>query len=256
MNPHILLLSCIKKTTSRLQFLYGKAFYLDCMERLNLLPNQSAHYFPVTTIDFSKCYKVQRLRIARGFSDRDLSFLLGYKENDLFVRKVENPLHSKRYKAKDTNYLLHIFECELPIVMDGKLPQLKYDLQVIETVNPKRTKSFDIFIRQSNRKWKLFHSHTELARDGLVLPNSEVNVMEIKQYLIALLGSDFLSSPKTGLELFRKCTEHFKKHFKPIFIASAINEINVDETKAKIEIGQNGMRRLTYTKVQCNTVCP
>src|SRR5690606_2441841 len=81
------------------------------MENPVLLPNQSAFYFSVTAIDFDKSYKVRKQRIKHGFSDRDLAFLHGFEPR--YVKDIEDPTHSKRYKPKDTNYLLHIFDCEL-----------------------------------------------------------------------------------------------------------------------------------------------
>src|SRR4051794_32992585 len=129
------------------------------MDMPKLLENQSAHYFSLTSIDFEKCYKVMDLRIKHGYSDRDLSFLLGY--HPLQVRNAESPLHKIRYKAKDTNYLRHIFNCELPAIMDGKLAQSTYQLYVIETTNSNKIKSYEIFIEHRG-EYKLYRFFSEL----------------------------------------------------------------------------------------------
>lgn len=218
------------------------------IEKPKLLDNQSIHYYSLTSIDFEKCYKVMDLRIKHGYSDRDLSFLLGYEA--LYVRKAENPIHKIRYKAKDTNYLRHIFTCELSAIMDGKLAEFTYDLCVLETANENKTKSFDIYIAHRG-KYKLFRSFTELAFNERLRPRSIANPGEVVDYVQKLLNNGFFASPKTGLELFRECEANFGGHIKPTYIEEAIKKINkLDKEKAppalKIHISKNGMSRWVY----------
>jgi hypothetical protein len=213
------------------------------MDKPELLANQTAHYFTVTSIDFEKSYKVMDVRIEKGFSDRDLSFLLGY--HPLYVRDVENPLHSKRYKPRDTNYLLHIFGCTLPEIMDGKLPDLKYKLSVIATGNKTGTNRYEIYKEERNGKNKLYRSFTELSLLQGVGLRSVATPMMVHDFVVELLGQGYFSSPKTGLELFFACRDHFKGHIKPAFIDHAIKIINKGNGM-KVKVGKNEMRRWCY----------
>lgn len=211
------------------------------MDKPQFQDNQTVHYFSVTSLDFEKSYKVMDMRIAKGFSDRDLSFLLGYQP--LYVRDAENPLHKKRYKPRDTNYLLQIFDCKLPDIMDGKLPDLNYKLSVIATANDSGTNTYEIYKEQPNGKNKLYRSFTELTNTQ-VLGRSVVPITVIN-FLIELLRTDFFNTPKTGLELFRVCTENLKSFVRPTIIADAIKKINKADGP-KIKIGKNEMRRWVY----------
>jgi len=213
------------------------------MENPVLLPNQSAFYFSVTAIDFEKCYKVRKQRIKHGLSDRDLAFLLGFEPR--YVKDIEDPTHSKRYKPKDTNYLLHIFDCELPEIMGSSFPRRSYDLCVIATATPRKPRTFDIYIKQPNGKWKSYLNFTELAENEYLLPRSKANTIDVQEYLLSLLAEGYLDSPKTGLELYRKCIAHFDGHIKPVFIASSVREINKQDN-TPIGIDKNSTGRWVY----------
>ena len=84
--------------------------------------------FIVSSIEFEKNYRVRDLRIQNEWSDRDLSFLLGY--HPLFVREIENPLKKKSYKAKDINYLMMIFHCESSAIFYRQPDDLTYSISV------------------------------------------------------------------------------------------------------------------------------
>jgi hypothetical protein len=215
------------------------------MNKPELLENQTAHYFTVSSIDFEKSYKTMDMRIAKGFSDRELSFLLGYHQ--LYVRDVENPLHSKRYKARDTNYLLHIFNCTLPEILDGKLEELTYKLFVVVTSNEAGTKSYDIFKEGPNGKHKIFRSFAELPAFKAVGPKSVASPMKVKDFILDLLDEGYFSEPKTGLELFRTCVEHFKGHVRPFFITNAFKLIHKMEGRS-IRASKNEMKRFVYSE--------
>lgn len=217
------------------------------MDKPKLLDNQSAHYFSLTSLDFEKSYKVMDMRIKRGFSDRDLSFLLGY--HPLYVRDIENPLHKLRYKAKDTNYLRHIFNCELSDIMHGALPFLSYQISVITTINDNKTKTYQIYI-EHKKKNKLFRTFTELDRGQRLLPKSIATPAEVKDFIKQLLNTGHFDSAKTGLELFREVTTHFNGHIKPTFIEEAIKDINKEHVGSKIKISKNEMSRWVYEKVE------
>ena len=45
--------------------------------------------------------------------------------------------------------------------------------------------------------------------------------LNTRDYLLTLLETDYFDAPKTGLELFDKCVEHFGGHVKPQFILDA-----------------------------------
>ena len=203
-----------------------------------------AFYFSATAIDSEKCYKVRKQRIKHGFSDRDFTFLLGFEPR--YVKDVEDPTHNKRYKPKDTNYLLHILDCELPEIVGSGFLRRSNDLCVIVTPTPQKPSTFDSHIKQPSEKWRSYLNFTELAENEYLLPRSKVEPIDVQECLLLLLAEGYLDSPKTGLKLYRKCIAHFDGHIKPVFIASAIRGIN-KRTDAPIGIGKNSMGRWVYS---------
>lgn len=109
--------------------------------------------------------------------------------------------------------------------MDGKLAELAYKLSVIVTVNVTGTKTYDIYEEQRSDKDKLYRSFTELMDLQAAGP-------------LRTSAKGYFDTPKTGLELFHNCTEHFGGHIRPSFIGKAIRLISragKAEQKIKIE---------------------
>src|SRR3546814_17676048 len=120
-----------------------------------------------------------------------LVILLGFESR--YLKDIEDPTHSKRYKPKDTNYLLHIFDCNLPDIMGSSFPRRLYDLCVIVTATPRKPRTFDIYIKQPNGKWKSYLNFTELAENEYQLPRSKAETHDGKEYLLSQLTENNLN---------------------------------------------------------------
>lgn len=131
--------------------------------------------------------------------------------------------------------------------MDKSLPSLTCKLEVQTTASSNGTKSYQICIEQQDKKYGLFRAFTELAKDEHLPPKSIASSDDVKARLKIILKGSFLRTPGTGLELFRKCTEHFSGHVKPVFIQPAIAAINKEAGAPEIIIGKNEMRRFVYS---------
>ena len=175
------------------------------------------------SIEFTKIYRVMGLRLLLGYSAYELSFLLG--KNDFFVRDVENPLGTKRYNPDDTNYLLLIFNAQLPSIMLPKVEQNIYHLKVRSYLNEVKREVYEIAVKDpignNYSHFKTFEAEPkeiELPTLG-ILPSFE----ETRSYLDKLLTSAYFNNPKRALDIFESCKSNFGDDFHPRNMIKVLN---------------------------------
>lgn len=197
--------------------------------------------FSVSSIEFDK---VQRIRIKResmGYSKRDLSFLLGYRS--LYVRDIENPLLKLRYTSKDTNYLLAIFDCELPDIMTGKISDENYHITVEPVIIGEIT-YYKIF-----RENQLINPDFEQEITGLQpIEDNTLETAKVERFIQDLFDGDFFSSPKTALEIFNQCKHEFKKQIHPQIVSVIVGKYTGKRKAPRLIKDKNDSSRTVYKK--------
>lgn len=202
----------------------------------------SDNSFAVSSIEFDKVYRVMNKRLALGFSDRELSFLLGYRA--LYVRDVENPLHTLRYTPKDTNFLLQIFSCKLKEIMAPKISQEFYQVLVKENEGRNGVKGYHIYL-PSKHKVDLYIS---LPVEPVVF-SSSATIEQVKVYINHLFSSDYFLEPRTALEIYQKCVKRFGKPLQPEFVADALKFHTSKRKAPKLSFEKNDNSRTVYKKL-------
>lgn len=200
--------------------------------------------FPVSAIEFEKVYMVMERRIALGYSDRELSFLLGYRA--LYVRDVENPLHTLRYTPKDTNYLLDIFGCKLADIMPPKVSALFYQIKVSVVSDPDGSLTYEIFKEVSKKKFSPYRIVNSI--DTGMSVKSDVQAGLVLRYVDGLFSSDYFQEPKTALEIFKKCVQKFGKKLSPKFVLDALSFYTGKRKSPKLFQEKNASGRTVYKK--------
>jgi hypothetical protein len=196
---------------------------------------------PVYSIEFDKIYRVMDKRKSLGYSDRDLSFLLGYRP--LYVRDVEDPLHTLRYTAKDTNYLLKIFDCELPEIMAGIIPEAFYQIDV-----EKITKDGNIAYRIYK---EVFPGDQILLREFSNENKSDVDsegYAKIEDFVQSLFDNGFFDEAKTALEVFMACRERLGSLVAPFDVANAVGNYTGRRKAPRLVQEKNESGRTVYKK--------
>lgn len=199
--------------------------------------------FPVASIEFDKVYMVMDKRLALGYSDRELSFLLGYRH--LYVRDVENPLHTLRYTPKDTNYLLSIFDCRLPELMPAKVDEAFYQVKVVESVDQAGGSVYEIF-REKGKQF-IAYKVVRVGEPGVFAKNS-ADAENIMHYVSHLYRKGYFDDPKTALELYKKCTHRFGKPLQPQLVMDALSFYTSKRKAPRIVHFKNVSARTVYQK--------
>lgn len=197
--------------------------------------------FPVSSIEFDKIYRMMAKRRSMGYSDRDLSFLLGYRA--LYVQDIENPLKTLRYTAKDTNYLLSIFDCDLQEVMTGKIPEEFYHITV-ETATIGEITHFRIF--KEDQFVSPFLTVTIPNPQSIAVDMT--NAVKIEKFIQVLFDGNFFSSPRTALEIFGQCKQHFEEPVHPYLLCVAIGKYTGKRKAPRLIQQKNNSSRTVYIK--------
>lgn len=198
--------------------------------------------FPVAAIEFDKVYMVSDKRMVLGYSDRELSFLLGYRA--LYVRDVEDPLHTLRYTPKDTNYLLSIFDCRLSELMPGKVVEPFYQVKVVVSVDKEGREVYEIFT-ESNKQF-VFYRAVELSKENLILKGGDCET--VKDYIALLFNKGYFDEPKTALEIFKKCMRRLGKPLQPQFVMEGLSFYTSKRKAPRLIQIKNSSARTVYKK--------
>jgi hypothetical protein len=201
-------------------------------------------FVPVSSIEFDKIYRVMDKRVSLGYSDRELSFLLGYRP--LYVRDVENPLHTLRYTAKDTNYLLDIFECSLQEIMAPKIRDTFYPIK-IETQQYAGGITYKIWKDNAPDKAQLLKEFTAEIETSRVMKNT-IKFVEVNEYLSTLFNNGYFNDARTALEIFKHCKAEMSKTITPFMLSAGLGSFTARKKTPKIIEYKNDSARTVYRR--------
>jgi len=201
--------------------------------------------FPVASIEFDKVYLVMDKRIALGYTDRELSFLLGYRS--LYVRDVEDPLHTLRYTPKDTNYLLHIFDCKLPEIMSPKITELFYQIKVAVTIKDDGSKVYEISRELKNKEYVQYRT-LKTGVNNILSVSETAGADQIRYYIDLLFETSYFETPRTALEIFKKSVKEFESRVQPQYLHNALSFYTGKRKAPRLIKRKNESSRTVYLK--------
>lgn len=202
---------------------------------------------PENVIEFDKTYKVMLLRLKRGWSAFELSWLLGYR--DFYVRDVENPLHKLQYASADTNYLQLIFNCGYEYIIAPKIEPAVWKIAVEVKVNDAQARLYLIYL-MLERKKKLLYEVTEEEKKVEYPAVTTANESELVIYIGELIKEGYFNEPRTRLDLFNKCQKNFGTPLKPLYVINAVGKLTRQHGYPKLGLGdQTDMSRATLEMI-------
>lgn len=209
------------------------------------MPKTAAkHFTPEDAIEYDKVYKVRDLRLKFGYSQYELSWLLGYR--DYYVRDVENPTLKLRYSAVDTNYLRLIFNCPLSDIIAPLIdpPMWYINIKAKEDESGRKTYLIYRLLDGKQHLYQTIHDEDKL----ISYPTANTTTQEdVNSFIVELMNSGYFDTPRTHLEIFRKSTGNFGTELKPLMIINAIGTITRQHSYPKLVYGEateTGRKRL------------
>lgn len=187
-------------------------------------------------------------RLQLGYSALELSFLLG-REN-FYVRKAENPLHTLRYSVNETNYLLLTFDTDISSIMSPVILDDVYHLQISTYSGERRKPVYEMYVQDSNKEYKHFKTFQEEDKhDVLPTPLLLIPEEQVASLIDNLINASWFSTPRTGLEVFQICRQHFGKSFHPRPMINLLNQhSNKKSGTGRLVKDRNKSGRQTFIK--------
>src|SRR5690606_21986776 len=84
-------------------------------------------------IEVEKMLNVLQLRQGKGYSQFEVSFLMG--QRDLYVRDVENPNRTLGYSVAFTNVFRQIFDCDTPTIVPNVNREPTYSIRILQATD-------------------------------------------------------------------------------------------------------------------------
>lgn len=209
------------------------------------MPKTAAkHFTPEDAIEYDKVYKVRDLRLKFGYSQYELSWLLGYR--DYYVRDVENPTLKLRYSAVDTNYLRLIFNCPLADIIAPLIDPPKWHINVKVKEDESGRKTFLIY-RLQDEKRILYQTVQEEDKLVSYPTRNSIKQEDVNSFVTELMNTEYFDTPRTHLEIFKKSAEKFCADLKPLMVINAVAGITRQHSYPKLAYGEateTGRKRL------------
>lgn len=194
--------------------------------------------------DIEKMLNVFLLRTAKGYSQYELSFLLG--QEDFYVRKIEDINHTREYKIEKSNILKQIFNCEFAAIVPNTNVSPSYTIKVFEHKDETEHITY--------KAEKVFANGTvkEIATFGtedkeLLLPSaSTVTEEEVTAWVLAKCQTDYFDTSRTALQILKDYEGELNQPIRPLFLANALKSCNGTKGLPKINRKKDENARFVY----------
>lgn len=176
---------------------------------------------------------VLNLREEYGYSQFELSFLMG--SHDFYVRDIENPFHTLQYSVPNNGYLMRIFKCGIDQIVPAKLLIIEASIHRVSTATNQQEKLvFKVEKLGDDGKWVTLKTFSEEPKDMLLDIPSRFAEEEVKNWVIRKFEkATFLKRPKTALEILNACEKDLDGPVRPLFLASALKRLYLQEKITK-----------------------
>lgn len=174
-------------------------------------------------IEIEKMLNVLSLRKEKGYSQFELSFLMG--QRDFYVRDIENPKLKLVYTPQFSNILRQIFDCEIQAIIPDTNRRPGYSIRILEATDESGKFVYHAEILEENGSWKPIDNFSKDESKSLLLNSpSTITEQEVKDWVESKFISDYFDAPKTALKIFKDCEKDLDRTIRPMHLATSLQE--------------------------------
>ena len=194
-------------------------------------------------IEAEKMLNVCLLRKKKGYSQFELSFLMG--QRDFYVRDAEDLSHTLIYSVPFNNIFREIFDCDIRAIVPD-LTSANYTIQI--------SKVNDHSGNMVYKAEKVFDDgHTEFLgmltaepKNLLLESQSKISEQAVKDWVIAQFATGYFHDAKNALQILRDCEKGLNGPIRPLFLAKALKSCNGTKGTSKLIRKKDGNGRFGY----------
>lgn len=207
---------------------------------------EKAEKIKMSLVEVEKMLNILRMRKAKGYSQYELSFLLG--QRDFYVRDIENIAHTLDYKINFSNILRQIFNCEFSDFIPNTNVKPSYTIDIFQHTD----KSGHITYKAEKR----FEDGivTEIATFGtedkklLLASASSITEEEVNSWVLSKYEEGYFDTEKTALKILKDCEAELKQAVRPLYLANVMRSFNKDNDQPRINEKKDENKRFVYFK--------
>ncbi|MDM1295300.1 hypothetical protein HX021_13510 [Sphingobacterium sp. N143] len=194
-------------------------------------------------IEVEKTLNVFLLRKKRGYSQFELSFLMG--QRDFYVRDAEDLTHTLIYSVPFTNIFREIFDC----VIDQIVPDITNSEYTIQ-ISASKNKS-DLVVYKAEKLFKdgrieLIATLSAEPKDLLLESPSIITEQSVKDWVLHQISTGYFTGPKNALQILKDCEKELGSTIRPLFLANALKACNGTKGTPKLTNKKDGNGRFVY----------
>lgn len=196
-------------------------------------------------VEIEKMLNVFLLRTTKGYSQYELSFLLG--QEDFYVRKIEDIHHTLEYKIEKSNILRQIFNCGFPAIVPNTNVTPRYKIYILEHKDETGNTTYKAEKRFEDGTVKEIATFADEEKEVLLPSTSIVTEEEVTTWVLAKCQTDYFNTSKTALQIFKDCEAELDQPIRPLFLANALKTCNGTKEKPKINKKKDDNARFVFS---------
>jgi transcriptional regulator with XRE-family HTH domain len=226
----------------------------------------------MSSLEFDMTYRTREIRIKKGFSPEDLSFLLGYNKN--FVREIEDPTNKKSYDISLLNYLPKILECSIQKFISNHLPgdnhirikakkwikgnKAYYEINQLADGNTQKSlikfqfeENLPLLKKKDKNKvlQKMKIGRPKKGEKTIADTIISKKESDIRKLVVNLFEGNFFSEPKTPFYIFNYCRTIIGEEITCEYVERALSMFTGKKKFPKLKRIKNTEYRWTYIKI-------
>ncbi|WP_145331511.1 MULTISPECIES: hypothetical protein [Sphingobacterium] len=194
-------------------------------------------------IEVEKMLNVFLLRKKKGYSQFELSFLMG--QRDFYVRDAEDPTHTLIYSIPFNNIFREIFDCSIEqIVPDITNSGFTIQISVAKSESDLAVYKAEKILKDGSIELVAILSAE--PKDLLLESPNIVTEQSVKEWVLQQISSGYFSEPKNALQILKDCEKEFESPVRPLFLANALKACNGTKGTPKLTNKKNENGRFVY----------
>lgn len=197
-------------------------------------------------IEIEKMLNVLSLRKEKGYSQFELSFLMG--QRDFYVRDIENPKLKLVYTPQFSNILRQIFDCEIQAIIPDTNRKPDYSIRILEATDESGKIVYRAERQEEGGIWMLMATFSDEPKDLLLDSLSTTTEQDVKNWVINKFNSDYFDLPKNALEILNDCQSDLASAVRPLDLSSALQNYTRMKKSPRLVKKKNTDARFEFIK--------
>jgi len=195
-------------------------------------------------IEAEKMLNIFLLRKKRGYSQFELSFLMG--QRDFYVRDAEDPTHTLIYSVPFNNIFREIFDCSIEQIVPD-ITQTDYTIQISVARNESAPVVYKAERFFKDGRIELLGTLSAEPKDLLLESPSIISEQLVKDWVLHQISIKYFSEPKNALQILKDCEKKFDGPVRPLFLANALKACNGTKGTPKLSSKKDENGRFLWT---------